>query len=192
MWDCGGGEVQLRLLSSPAVQERARVSRHGTCDEARWSSVMAVESGETRGGERVQATPWWSQSSHEQALPVDRAARAWWASARRRTADRPTWNVETANRLLRFRQEDTRTQGAGGLVITEPTAPSRSACLSLRCAAAGLGGCSQSLLSLLLQLAGGCWFYSFATPALSLRYPCATPALPLRYGVIYPLPLHVP
>ena len=54
----------------------------------------------------------------ERALPVDRrVARAWRASARRRSAVRRTWNVETANRLLRFRREDTRRQGAGGLVI---------------------------------------------------------------------------
>ena len=127
--------------------------------------LMAVISSEARGGERVRATTWWSRTKatltpghrrgrcarRERALPVDRVARAWQASARRRPTDRRTWNVETANRLLHFRREGTRRHGTGGLVIEHhrpfPVCVSARELGSLRCATAGLlGVCSGSLL----------------------------------------------
>ena len=54
----------------------------------------------------------------KRALPVGRVARAWRASARRRSTDRPTWNVESDDQPapplpLPLRQ-DTRHKGRAG------------------------------------------------------------------------------
>ena len=69
VWGCGG-EVQLRLLSSPAVLIRrmpceGRDACISTFHLRR--GTMAVESSEASGGERVQATASWSRSGHRRA-----------------------------------------------------------------------------------------------------------------------------
>ena len=167
MWDCGG-EVQMRLLSNPAVLiRRAPLRRNGRVYLDTAPATRDADGGHIERGERRRASASddvvVSNKSHtpghrrgrcarrERALPVDRVARAWQASARRRPTDRRTWNVETANRLLHFRREGTRRHGTGGLVIEHhrpfPVCVSARELGSLRCATAGLlGVCSGSLL----------------------------------------------
>ena len=155
--------MQLHLLSSPAV-----LMRRAPCELRRnWRVYLDTatatrddDGGQIERGERRRAsasddvvvsnksrTPGHRRgrcARRERALPVGRVARAWRASARRRSTVRRTWNVETANRLLHFRREDTRRQGAGGLVMIDhhrpfPVCMSARVLESLRCATAGLG-----------------------------------------------------